>query len=207
LPGLAIASDGPVRSILFETTAPPESLDGARVALPTASATSVVLLRALLELRHGARPAYHWFSQGPTADPVGDGAAAALWIGDVALGRPRHDGRRYLDLGAVWKQWTGLPFVYALWQTPLDVSRDEELGRLSSLLAASHAFFLERMEALARREAAGFGLDPALLLDYWRSLHHTLDDRAVAGLLHFFSLAAELGGGRAVTSLRFVSAG
>lgn len=205
LPGPAIASDGPVRSILFETTTVPEALDGARVALPTASATSVVLLRALLELRHGVRPSYAWFRQGPAADPVGDGAAAALWIGDVALGRRRYEGRSYMDLGAVWKEWTGLPFVYAVWQTPLDPERDDELTRLARLLATSHGYFRERAEELARREAANFGLPQDRLLDYWRSLRYTLDDRAVEGLLRFYALAAELGEGRAVMSLRFVA--
>lgn len=204
LPGLAIASDGPVRSIIFETTAAPEALDGARVALPTASATSVVLLRALLELRHGVKPVYDWFRQGPAADPVGDGAAAALWIGDVALARPRHEGRTYLDLGSVWREWTHLPFVYAIWQTPLGAERDAELARLSALLLASHEFFLERTEALARQEAAGFGLAEDRLLDYWQSLRYTLDERAVEGLLRFYALAQELGEGRPVTSLCFV---
>src|SRR5687767_11862294 len=53
LPGLVIGSYGPVQSIRLESSVHIESLANARVAVPTASATSVVLLRILLELRYG----------------------------------------------------------------------------------------------------------------------------------------------------------
>src|SRR5690606_33610897 len=93
LPGLVIGSAGPVQSILLEGAAALEDLDGREVALPTASATSVVLLRILLELRLGVRPHYRWFDQSEEADPVGAGAAAALWIGDHAMRRAERSGR------------------------------------------------------------------------------------------------------------------
>src|SRR5690606_223431 len=102
LPGLVIGSAGPVQSILLEGAAAMEDLDGREVALPTASATSVVLLRILLELRLGVRPRYRWFDQSGEADPVGDGAAAALWIGDRAMLRAERSGRPLTDLGEVW---------------------------------------------------------------------------------------------------------
>ena len=63
-PDLAIGAHGAVQSILFETRVAPEALTGREVALPTASATSVVLLRILLEKRLGVRPRYRWFDQG-----------------------------------------------------------------------------------------------------------------------------------------------
>lgn len=207
LPGLAIASDGPVGSILMETTVPAESLGQQVVALPTASATSVVLLRALLELRNGVQPSYTWFRQSPGADPVGEGAAAALWIGDVALRRDRRPGLHYLDLGEVWREWTGLPFVYALWQTPLGPERNDELDRLAGVLAASRAFFVGHAETLAAREGPGFSMDADRLLTYWRSLSYTLDQRALEGLLRFYAMATELGEAEAVSTIRLTEPG
>jgi chorismate dehydratase len=192
LPDFAIASDGPVRSILLESSSPPESLDGVTVGVPTASATSVVLLRLLLELRYGVRVQLRWFDQA-TTDPFADGAAAALWIGDRALARPGRTARRLLDLGEAWSAWTGLPFVYAVWQTNLPATRDAELQRLYALLHASHAYFLAHAPALANRHADEFGIAADRLLVYWRSLRYTLDERAERGLLHFFALAARLG--------------
>ena len=52
--------------------------------MPTASATSVVLLKVLLRLRWGVRPRFRWFDQA-AEDPFAAGADAALFIGDVAL--------------------------------------------------------------------------------------------------------------------------
>lgn len=201
LPGPAIASDGPVRSILLETSVPPTELGGRLVAVPSASATSVVLLRILLEMRAGVRPEYRWFDQSETADPIVDGAAAALRIGDVALRREPPAGRQVIDLGEAWKQWTGLPFVFAVWQTRLGPGRDAELQRLAAALDASLDWFEQRIDALASRHARRFGLPPADLAAYWRSLRYRLDGPATSGLLHFYACAASLGEAPAVTGL------
>jgi chorismate dehydratase len=207
LPGPAIASNGPVRSILLETTVPLEALDGAAVALPTASATSVVLLRALLERRSVVRPRYVWFDQSEGADPIDAGAAAALRIGDVALTRATPRGRRRIDLGDAWTRWTGLPFVYAVWQTRLGPERDEELARLQATLRRSLDFFERQVEGLARERAARFGLEPDVLIDYWSSLRYELGAAEREGLLRFYKLAAELGEAETVSHLRFTPAG
>lgn len=84
IPDLVIGSRGPVRSILFLSRRPPEELDGALVAMPTASATSVVLLKVLLRVRWGVQARFRWFDQAKE-DPFAAGADAALFIGDVAL--------------------------------------------------------------------------------------------------------------------------
>jgi chorismate dehydratase len=206
LPDLAIASDGPVRSIVLEAVKPVEALDGCTVFVPTASATSVVLLRILCELRHGVRVRFQWFDQAAT-DPIADGADAALWIGDVALARSARGHTPRLDLGAAWTEWTGLPFVYAVWQTVLPPDRDADLRKLHALLLESHAYFNAHAPALAARHAAAFGLGPVPLLAYWRSLRYTLDDRVEQGLLHFFALAARLGEAPACGSVPYVMRG
>lgn len=207
VPGPAIASRGPVRSILLETTVPEEALDGAVVALPTASATSVVLLRALLERRSGVRPEYVWFDQAEDPDPIDGGAAAALRIGDVALARAAPPGRRQIDLGDAWTRWTGLPFVYAVWQTCLGPDRDRELVGLHETLRRSRSFFQREADRLAREHAPRFGLHPGLLREYWSSLRYELGAAEREGLLRFYALAEELGEASAVTRLRFTPPG
>src|SRR5690606_38567426 len=84
LPDLVIGSRGPVRSILFLSRRDPSRLDGKVVALPSASATSVVLLQILLRLHWETTPSFVWFDQASN-DPFAAGAEAALFIGDVAL--------------------------------------------------------------------------------------------------------------------------
>lgn len=193
LPGLAIASDGAVGSILLETTVEPQALDGQSVAIPTASATSVVLLRGLLEERWSIKPQYRWYDQKQDADPMQDGARAVLRIGDVALKRSIPAGRTVLDLGAAWTEWTGLPFVYALWQARVRPEALVELNALHDALLASHTWFRENARLLAERRAAQFSLEPARLLAYWQSLEYVLDERLERGLLAFYDLAVRLG--------------
>jgi chorismate dehydratase len=192
LPGHAIGSAGAVQSILLESAVPLEQLDGAVIAVPTASATSVVLLRALLELRAGVYPRYEWFDQAAGSDPVADGAAAALRIGDSALARVVPPGSTVLDLGAAWWSWTGLPFAFAVWQVRRDAD-PSEVRRLARLLNESHTWFNEHAEQLAIRYAPRFGLASDRLLRYWHSLRFDLDPSMQQGLLHFYGLAAELG--------------
>jgi len=193
LPDFVIGSDGPVQSILVESDRPLDALDGVEVALPTASATSVVLLRILLEQRLGVRPHYRWFDQATEADPVSGGAAAALRIGDVALRREFPAGRLVSDLGAIWNDWTGLPFAFAVWQASPGPEFDPELVALHGLLLESRAYFYDNASDLACRHHAGFGLPPARLDTYWRSLSYTLDERMRRGLLRYYACAAELG--------------
>jgi chorismate dehydratase len=192
LPGLAIGSAGPVQSILLESAVPIERLDGAQIAVPTASATSVVLLRALLELRLGIRPRYEWWEQTAAGDPIDDGAAAALRIGDVALGRNVPVGRGVHDLGALWWEWTGLPFAFAVWQVRR-AADPAEVAEVAALLRESHAWFVPRAADLAVRYAPAFGLSSRRLLQYWHSLQFDLDAAMQQGLLHFYELAARLG--------------
>lgn len=192
LPDLAIGSAGAVQSILLESAVPIEQLDGAVIAVPTASATSVVLLRALLELRAGVQPRYEWFDQAAGRDPVADGAAAALRIGDIALGRVVRPGSTVLDLGAAWWSWTGLPFAFAVWQVRRDAD-PSEVRRLARLLNESYAWFNIHAEQLAVRYAPRFGLASDRLLRYWHSLRFDLDSSMQQGLLHFYRLAADLG--------------
>lgn len=205
LPDLAIASDGAVESILFEVDRPIAELDGAEVAIPTASATSVVLLRIILERRYGLTPRYRWFDQ-TVSDPLREGAAGALWIGDVALRRGESGAAGELvDLGEEWKAWTGLPFVFAVWQVAAGPERDDELRALHRLLLESRSYFEAHLDELAERFAPEHGLSAERMARYWRRLEFGLGPALQAGLLHYYRLAAELGETPPVTELRWLT--
>ena len=204
LPDLAIGSDGPVGSILLESAGPVEELHDRDVWVPTASASSVVLLRLLLEQRWQVKPRYSWFHQADAGDPLGIHAAAVLRIGDVALRRETPAGRHVLDLGEAWTEWTSLPFAYAVWQARVTDANIEELRALHGRLLASRSYFVAHDAELAGRHAARYGVTAKRLLAYWRSLSYTLDDRMQAGLLHFYRLAAGLGEAPPVDGLRWL---
>lgn len=192
LPGFAIGSDGEVGSIRLESRGPVDALTGATVCVPTASATSVVLLRILLEEFRGLAPRYQWYRQEEGGDPIEEGAAAVLRIGDVALRRASPPDRQLLDLGADWTAHTGLPFVYAVWQARREVPEDE-LVRLHARLTDSRAWFEQRASGLAAANAWRYGLTPDILLRYWLTLRYDLDARMQQGLLEFYRLAERVG--------------
>ncbi|HEV2130848.1 MAG TPA: menaquinone biosynthesis protein [Longimicrobiaceae bacterium] len=191
LPDLVIGSRGAVRSILLLSDRAPEKLHGRTVAVPTASATSVVLLRILLRLRWDAAARFVWFDQA-REDPFAAGADAALFIGDVALRPELYPAIPVrLDLGREWWEHTGLPFAFAVWQA--GSGSRKALARLHALLVESRAYFSAHRAELAERYAASFGFPAALLARYWTDPTFELDPPMIEGLETFYRLAAEIG--------------
>jgi chorismate dehydratase len=191
LPDLVIGARGAVRSILLLSRRPPGELGGRTVALPTASATSVVLLKILLRLRWDAAARYVWFDQA-REDPLAAGADAALFIGDVALRTDLYPELPVrLDLGAEWWEHTGLPFAFAVWQAGSGPAA--ALTDLHRRLVESRAYYAEQRAALAARHAERFGFAPVTLADYWANLSFELDTPMIEGLETFYRLAAEIG--------------
>lgn len=191
LPDLVIGAYGPVRSILFISDRDPRDLAGQRVALPTASATSVVLLKILLRTRWGVRAEFEWFDQ-EAENPFARGASAALFIGDVALRPGLHADRKVrFDLGSEWWDETGLPFAFAVWQA--HDPGDPRLFAAHQRLLESREFGKRERARLARDYADYFGMAAGELERYWNTLTYDLDDRVIEGLRRYYRLAKEIG--------------
>ena len=145
MPGAAIASRGPVRSVCLFHRGPLERVR--RVALDTSSRTSSALVRVLLRERLGHDPQYV-----PMAPGLVDMLAvadAALMIGDPALD---HEGDvPRLDLGEEWLRVTGLPFVFAFWAGRAGSVSPAGVRRLQTALAAGVA----HVDEIAARQARG----------------------------------------------------
>jgi chorismate dehydratase len=202
LPDLSITSRKKVMSIIVQSRVPFEELDKKTLALTTASATSVVLLRILLEIRHQAYPYYTTFEQGSEA-PLSS-ADAALFIGDHALRLKPTSSHPFLyDLGALWSDFTGLPFVFALWQVNYRKDIEKELAALYAILKSSKSYGLSSLPELADRYADGFGIPAAVLVDYWSSFSYDLGEEEKKGLLAYYGYAARIGVIKAAPKLRF----
>ncbi|MQA91316.1 MAG: futalosine synthase, partial [Gemmatimonas sp.] len=172
LPDLVIGSKGAVRSIVLVSDRPPNELSGHVVAIPTASATSVLLLKILLRIRWNARPELRWFDQA-SQHPLAAGASAALFIGDVAL-RVGLNGSSLarFDLGLEWWEETGLPFAFALWQA--GSGSREALRQLHERLLESRAWSALNRRSLAERYSSHFGIPADDLDRYWSDLSYQL---------------------------------
>jgi chorismate dehydratase len=121
------------RSILLFSRRPFDRLDGAEIGITHETSTSERLLRALLANVWRARPA-RW------ARVDASNNDAFLLIGDEALAHRRGvAGFPFVaDLGEVWHQWTGLPFVFARWMVRAALP-DDEKARLAAALERSLA--------------------------------------------------------------------
>ncbi|SCL17110.1 futalosine synthase [Micromonospora rhizosphaerae] len=196
LPDLAVGSDGPVLSVNVVSTRPLAELDGRRVALGSTSRTGVLLAQLLLGERYGVRPEY--FRCPPDLTQMLLEADAGVVIGDVALRALYEAPRRGLavtDLGQAWREWTGLPMVFAVWAV-----RREFAAAHPGLVKEVHEAFLRsrdlclaELDQVAEAAARWEPFDAATLATYFRTLDFSLGERQVAGLREFARRAAAIG--------------
>lgn len=136
---VAVASDGPVFSVVLAHIGPVEELR--EVVIDPASETSVNLLRCLLGER-GLAPAY--VEKGELSATRG-----RLLIGDQAIRFREQAGDEvhFLDLGAAWKEQTGLPFAYALWLIRPEYAQKQEVAEALRDLARTNLAHLDEIIA------------------------------------------------------------
>ena len=202
LPGLSITAKNKAMSISLQSAVPIGELNDRTVALTTASATSVVLLRILLELRESVNPNYLLYEQG-LEDPSAT-ADAVLTIGDLALQKgPTERYPHHYDLGSLWQEFTGMPFVFALWQVNYRKNIHRELGILQEILLRSKQLGVSDLHALAAESAERFGLQPDLLSAYWGGFSYDLAEGEQKGLMTFYGYAAEIGAIASAPDLHF----
>ncbi|MEV0713838.1 menaquinone biosynthesis protein [Asanoa sp. NPDC050611] len=188
LPDLAVGSDGPVLSVNMVTTRPLDELDGARVALGSTSRTGVLLAQMLLEQRYGVTPEY--FRCPPDVTQMLLEADAAVVIGDVALRAMYEAPRRGLtvtDLGQAWREWTGLPMVFAVWAARRDFAERHpgQVKEVHEAFLRSRELCLAELDDVATAAARWEPFDAATLASYFRVLDFSLGERQIAGLREF----------------------
>ena len=196
LPDLAVGSDGPVLSVNLVATRPLNELDGRPVALGSTSRTGVLLARMLLEEREGVRPEY--FRCPPNLTEMLLEADAAVLIGDDAL-RARTDaeahGLTVTDLGSAWREWTGLPMVFAVWAVRRDFAEAHPglVKEVHQAFLTSRELCLAELDTVATAAARWEPFSAEVLAGYFRVLDFSLGERQIAGLREFAGRAAAAG--------------
>ena len=216
LPGVAIASRRPVRSILLVSRVPVEKIR--TVALDTSSMTSVALTKILFEKWLGGGRTFT--SMAPNIEQMLVDHDAGLLIGDPALqiDRSRH---HTLDLAEEWIRHTGKPFVFAFWAVRKEALCGESRPRLSA--ARSDAHLPARDLATIFQQSRDHGLEPVSLVHITRewaprlglkesdlhsylteNIYYHLDAPCLEGLQLFYRYAAEIGALPAAPEMRFL---
>jgi chorismate dehydratase len=197
LPDLAISCDGPVRSVMLFSKRPATELAGRKVLVSRSSMTSVALLELLFENVWHARPDF-----APTDAELSDVARfneehhdARLVIGDAALLLESTGNGTYAhayDLGNTWKQWTGLPFVFAVWVAQRNVAVDEALAAHAALIN-SRNWGIEHVAELARQASQATSVSYEACEAYLAGLDYGLSYPHLAGLTEFYRRLVERG--------------
>ncbi|HJR17960.1 MAG TPA: menaquinone biosynthesis protein [Gemmatimonadales bacterium] len=207
LPDLAITCDGPVHSVALFSKRPIEQLSGCTVLLSASSRTSVLLLELLCRHRWGIRPHFAGArAEAPDLKALaGLPHEAVLVIGDAALHLSTQAAYPVqLDLGAEWKAWTGLPFVFAVWAARRDTSPSAVRAVHDRLLEA-RTWGLAHLDLLAASASQNTGVEESVCRTYLDDLDYALSYRHLAGLTDFFRRLA-LEGMVPDGSLSFISA-
>jgi chorismate dehydratase len=216
LPGVAIASRRPVRSILLVSRVPVDKIR--TVALDTSSMTSVALTKILFE---------KWLGGGRTFTPMAPNIEkmlaqhdAGLLIGDPAL---QIDRSRYLtlDLAEEWIRHTGKPFVFAFWavreaalcgdsRPRLSAARSDALVPEPDLAqvfqqARDHGLETANLDQIAREWAPRLSISESSVRSYLtENIYYYLDAACLEGLQLFYRYAAEIDALPVAPEMRFL---
>lgn len=173
-----------------------------RLRCDRGSRSSVALLRVLLAEEHGLRPEMEEMEPRPGLLPEpGEGL---LIIGDRCfqyekfLAEARLTDVQGHDLGQMWFDLTGLPFVFATWAMApdfLERRSQEDLRQLAALLDRARDFGEAHFQELAERAAASGSLGAGgratteAIAYYFRvSMKYRLGEDARAGIRRFHEL-------------------
>ncbi|WP_136514267.1 menaquinone biosynthetic enzyme MqnA/MqnD family protein [Geomonas edaphica] len=205
LPELSISAIGPVKSVFMFSRVPIEELDGAAIGLTAESDTSVNLLKVLLARKYGFTNTFE-----RTALPLAEALErfpGLLLIGDLALkGAASGSGFFCYDLGQLWHEFTGLPFVFALWIVRRDAAREKhaELKALARDLVAAKKLAYDSYAEIAAGSEERAWLSEEALVDYWQTISYELTVAHLEGARLFFRYAFEMGLIPSLPELRFL---
>jgi len=129
------------------------------LAVHRASRTSATLARLLLAERWGVRPRI--VEAQPPLEGMLAQADAAVVIGDPALMVAGRTGHREIDLAGAWTEWTGLPFVFAVWGLTM-AAPDGTAGLLADSLTHAETNWTKLLPGWA----AEHGVEPAMARRY-----------------------------------------
>jgi chorismate dehydratase len=186
VPEVCIGARSRVRSVVLVTRG--AGLKDVRsVALDTSSRTSAALVQIIFREFLHIQP--EWRQAAPDLERMLEKSEAALLIGDPAMVFPR-EGLRVYDLASLWREHTGLGFVFAMWMARADTS--DKLAAIDFKGARDEG--LARVDEIVADYKATLGLPPLELRAYLlENISFELDAEMRAGLNLFFSLAHEHG--------------
>jgi len=200
VPDISISSTGNVDSVIVLAKSGLKELK--TIAVDRRSQSSTALLRIVLEIFHNSRPEYI-----PTdidSSDMLEGVDGAMLIGDSGLKKcySHDEGYKVYDLGKIWNDETGLPFVYAVFA----VNRDVILGENLDALIESKRYGLDNIDKIAGIESAKLSIDCDICRTYLSDrIKYDLGEAEIKGIIKYSQLLAELDQAEEITKLAIYS--
>jgi chorismate dehydratase len=150
----------------------------------------------LLAEQYGAEPEY--FRCPPELTQMLIEADAGVLIGDPAL-RAMYEaprlGLQVIDLGQAWRDWTGLPMVFAVWAVRKEFAAAHPgvVKDVHEAFQRSRDLCLGELDEVAAAAARWEPFDAETLATYFRALDFSLGERQIAGVREFARRAAARG--------------
>ncbi len=193
LPEIGISSRGEVGSVLVFGDMPLQEMK--TIALPTDSATSVQLLKYLLEKRNLSP---ELLLMGPDLESMLEKCDGALLIGDRALEGAKDNPKSVqLDLGMDWLHFTQKPMVFGVFAARRDTPVDS-LKIAQGMLTHNLRLFeqsQERRKAVIHWAQSRSDLDYERLDRYFGEVFNRIDQEHLDGLNQFLVEACSLPNG------------
>lgn len=193
-PDMSVSAFGKVNSILLFLKKPLSEVIHGTIALPTTSATSVNLLKIIVERFYDGKPAY--FDAAPSLTDMLDVADAALLIGDDAI-RASWSNEAYevLDLGELWRKFTGCSMTFAVWAIRKETIalRPSQVTEIVEAFLESKRLSLQQLDSLAETAYRQIGGTVTYWHNYFSQLIFDFGQSQWNGLQLYFQYAWELG--------------
>lgn len=193
---LSISATGPVGSVFLFSKVSPKELSDKLVRLSPHSQTSVSLIKIILEEFYQVNPKYN--SNSNPDQNTKEPPWAVLAIGDEALRIATHENYPVkLDLGEVWQQHTGLPFVFALWAVREDFCKKDPdaVVAIHQELLRCIAEGKKNLQDISTKVAPRIPMSPDACYAYLRSLEYDLGPEKQESLELFFNYLTKRGEG------------
>lgn len=209
LPWFTISSFGPINSILLFSKLPIEKLGGKTIAVSSHTETSALLLKVILRDFLSLKCRFRTTKSG-NVKKILSSLPAVLLIGDEAMkeakkiqgteknkkfglqtrnSQPvtRNSALYIYDLGELWFNHTGLPFVFALWIVRKDVlpEKIELVKKLASDLLKAGEYAPKKFSAIAKQAPQGKWLDEKELVKFWKGISYDFTEKHMQGLRMF----------------------
>ena len=166
-------------------------LKGKTIGIIDDTATSVMLLKVLLEKRYRVKALFKRMNSGVNNYEEFD---AVLLIGDEAL-RSRKSGLAgfeiVYDLATEWYEWKNLPFVFAVWAVQKSMpaeQKDELRDIIQQSLASAEANFA----AVGQSQAKRINLTTGESVEYLEGFNFRVGERERAAIELFQGLLQEI---------------